>query len=134
MDSLLDSTMACRLVSTVFNDGIVADVVSVARDEKCDAGGAAATDRASSWSQFYENVSAKFSAKFFGQILILSTFGPNYTTTNINLPWRRGIVVIASAYRTENPGFESRQGVRFRSLYIAVSKLNMHCQCVFGNK
>jgi hypothetical protein len=29
------------------------------------------------------------------------------------LPWRRGIVVVASAYRTEDPGFESRQGVRF---------------------
>jgi hypothetical protein len=29
------------------------------------------------------------------------------------LPWRRGIVVIASTYRTEDPGFESRQGVRF---------------------
>jgi hypothetical protein len=27
--------------------------------------------------------------------------------------WRRGIVVIASAYRTGDPGFESRQGVRF---------------------
>jgi hypothetical protein len=26
-------------------------------------------------------------------------------------PWRRGIVVIASAYRTDNSGFESRQGV-----------------------
>jgi hypothetical protein len=28
-------------------------------------------------------------------------------------PCRRGIVVIASACRTEDPGFESRQGVRF---------------------
>jgi hypothetical protein len=38
-----------------------------------------------------------------------------------HLPWRRGIVVIASAYRTEDPGFESRQGARFfRNLYIAV--------------
>jgi hypothetical protein len=27
--------------------------------------------------------------------------------------WRRGIVVIESAYRTEGPGFESCQGVRF---------------------
>jgi hypothetical protein len=35
--------------------------------------------------------------------------------------WRRGIVIVASAYRTEDPGFESRQGVRFlRNLYIAV--------------
>jgi hypothetical protein len=32
------------------------------------------------------------------------------------LPCRRGIVVIASAYRTEDPGFESRQGVRFLGL------------------
>jgi hypothetical protein len=31
------------------------------------------------------------------------------------------IVVIASAYKTEDPGFESRQGVRvFRNLHIAV--------------
>jgi hypothetical protein len=28
-------------------------------------------------------------------------------------PWRRGIVVIASAYSTEDPEFESHQGVRF---------------------
>jgi hypothetical protein len=28
-------------------------------------------------------------------------------------PWRHGIVVIASAYRTEDPGFESPQGVMF---------------------
>jgi hypothetical protein len=33
------------------------------------------------------------------------------------MPWRRGIVVIASASRTEDPGFESRQGVRFSGLY-----------------
>jgi hypothetical protein len=42
-------------------------------------------------------------------------------TDNRRMPLRRGIVVIASAYRTEDPGFESRQGVRFfRKLYIAV--------------
>jgi hypothetical protein len=37
-------------------------------------------------------------------------------------PWRRGIVVIAFASRTEDPGFESRQRVRLnlRSLYIGV--------------
>jgi hypothetical protein len=29
------------------------------------------------------------------------------------MPWWRGIEVIASAYRTEDSGFESRQGVRF---------------------
>jgi hypothetical protein len=27
--------------------------------------------------------------------------------------WWRGIVVIASAFRTDDPGFDSRQGVRF---------------------
>jgi hypothetical protein len=32
-------------------------------------------------------------------------------------PWRRGIVIISSASRTEDPGFESRQGVRFLGLY-----------------
>jgi hypothetical protein len=32
-------------------------------------------------------------------------------------PWQRGIVVIASAYRTEDPRCESRQGVRFLGLY-----------------
>jgi hypothetical protein len=32
-------------------------------------------------------------------------------------PWQRGIVVIASAYRTEDPGFESRQGVRVLGIY-----------------
>jgi hypothetical protein len=43
--------------------------------------------------------------------------------------WRRGIIVIVSAYRTEDPGFESRQCERFLGVnYIAVllSKLNMH--------
>jgi hypothetical protein len=29
------------------------------------------------------------------------------------MPWRRDIVVIASAYKTEDPEFESRQGVMF---------------------
>jgi hypothetical protein len=28
-------------------------------------------------------------------------------------PWRRGVVVVASASRPEDPEFESRQGVRF---------------------
>jgi hypothetical protein len=35
----------------------------------------------------------------------------------------RGIVVIESAYRTEDPGFESLQGVRFLGVYI-------HCSAV----
>jgi hypothetical protein len=30
--------------------------------------------------------------------------------------WRRGVVVIVSAYRTEDRGFESHQGVRFLGL------------------
>jgi hypothetical protein len=39
------------------------------------------------------------------------------------LPWRRGIVTIASAYWTEDPGFKSRQGVKFLGIYI-------HCSAV----
>jgi hypothetical protein len=39
------------------------------------------------------------------------------------MPWRRGIVVIASAYRTEDPGFESRQGVRFIGVF------SLQCRC-----
>jgi hypothetical protein len=39
-------------------------------------------------------------------------------------PWRHALVTIASAYRTEDPGFESRQGVRFLCIYIAVLKSN----------
>jgi hypothetical protein len=33
------------------------------------------------------------------------------------LPWRRGIEVIADADITEDPGFESRQGIKFICLY-----------------
>jgi hypothetical protein len=32
-------------------------------------------------------------------------------------PWRLGVVVIISANKTEDRGFESRQGVRFLGLY-----------------
>jgi hypothetical protein len=48
------------------------------------------------------------------------------------VPWRRGIVVISNASRRENPGFESRPGVRFLGLYVYIVvlllKLNMHRQ------
>jgi hypothetical protein len=46
-------------------------------------------------------------------------------------------VVIASAYRTEDPGFESRKGVRLLGLYTLqcrCQKLNMHCHCVHLRK
>jgi hypothetical protein len=36
----------------------------------------------------------------------------------ITLSWRRGIVAIVFAYRTEDPGFEALQGASL--LYIAV--------------
>jgi hypothetical protein len=39
-------------------------------------------------------------------------------------PWRRGIVVIASGYRTEDPGFEYRQGARFLGIYHCSSVVN----------
>jgi hypothetical protein len=32
-------------------------------------------------------------------------------------PWRRGIVVIASAYISDDPGYESRRGVKFSGMY-----------------
>jgi hypothetical protein len=42
------------------------------------------------------------------------------------MPWWRGIVVIASAYRTEDPGFVSRQGVRFLFLYTVQCCCHKH--------
>jgi hypothetical protein len=63
-------------------------------------------------------------------------FAQNYSVIlkrcdTIQLSWRRGIMVIASASRTEDPGFKFHQGVGFRFLYVAVllSKLNTHCHC-----
>jgi hypothetical protein len=45
-------------------------------------------------------------------------------------------VAIATVSRTEDSGFESRRGVGFLGLYIAVlfSKLKMHCHCVHLRK
>jgi hypothetical protein len=44
------------------------------------------------------------------------------------MPWWRGIVVIASAYRTKDPGFESRQGVRFLGIYtLQCCRYNLIC-------
>jgi hypothetical protein len=40
-----------------------------------------------------------------------------------SLSWRRVIVVIASAQRTEDPGFEFRQGVRFLGFYMYIAGL-----------
>jgi hypothetical protein len=47
------------------------------------------------------------------KIYELSTAEYFHYNEKVAKPWRRGIVVIASAYRKEYPGFESRQGVRF---------------------
>jgi hypothetical protein len=49
-------------------------------------------------------------------------------------PWRRGKVVIASAYRKEDPGFKSPQGVRFLGIAVLLSLLNMHCHCMYLRK
>jgi hypothetical protein len=54
-------------------------------------------------------------------------------TVNFSL-WLRGIAVIASAYKTEDHGFEIPQGCNvFQVLYIAVLllKLNIHCHRVY---
>jgi hypothetical protein len=53
------------------------------------------------------------------------------------MPWWRGIVVIASAFRTEYPGFKSSQGVRFLGFYAlqcCCHTLIMHCHCVCFRK
>jgi hypothetical protein len=43
----------------------------------------------------------------------------------VGLSWWRGIVVIAPAYRKEDPGFESRQGARFLVTWVYI-----HCSAV----
>jgi hypothetical protein len=45
---------------------------------------------------------------------------------------QRGTVVIAPAYKTEDPGFESCQGVNVLSFYIHYSAAvkTLHCHCV----
>jgi hypothetical protein len=61
----------------------------------------------------------KMSASVFTVVTFFQVLPPvNYFAVltkerDLGTPWRRGIVVIASAYRTEDPGLESRQGVRF---------------------
>jgi hypothetical protein len=54
---------------------------------------------------------------------------------------RHGIVVIASAYRTEDPGFESRQGVRFLGIYTVqccchnlISIISIIIVCMYLNE
>jgi hypothetical protein len=42
------------------------------------------------------------------------------------MSWRRGVVVIVSANGAEDPGFESRQGVRFYTLQCCSVKPKMH--------
>jgi hypothetical protein len=49
--------------------------------------------------------------------MVLKKAGSGKFKVNDFRPWRRGILVIPSAYRTEDPGFESQQGVRFLGIY-----------------
>jgi hypothetical protein len=49
-------------------------------------------------------------------------------TNTCCLPWRGKVRREASAYRTEDPGFESRQGVRFLEIYT------LHCNCAYLRK
>jgi hypothetical protein len=55
-----------------------------------------------------------------------------------NEGFSRGTVVIGLAHIAEDPGFDSRQGVRFFGLYtyiaVLLSKLIMHCHCVYLRK
>jgi hypothetical protein len=48
----------------------------------------------------------------------ISPLGAKFTP-HLHKPWCCGIVVIAYAYRIEDPGFKSRQGVTF-----------LHCSAV----
>jgi hypothetical protein len=52
-----------------------------------------------------------------GRIESQRNAGIKLKISNTILPWRRGIVVIASAYIKEDPWFESHQGVRFLGIY-----------------
>jgi hypothetical protein len=50
-------------------------------------------------------------------------------------PWRRGVVVIVNANRTEDRVFEPRRGVRFLGLYTlqySSLKLYSHCYCLYA--
>jgi hypothetical protein len=50
------------------------------------------------------------------------------------MPWRKGIGVIASAYRTEDPGFKSRQGAMFLEIYMlqcCCHNLSLHALSLF---
>jgi hypothetical protein len=58
-----------------------------------------------------------FSSLQKGKINVLLMLTPRHIKPKLKVffpgtPWGRGIVAIASAYRTEDPGFKSRQGVR----------------------
>jgi hypothetical protein len=53
------------------------------------------------------------------------------------VPWRRGIVVIASAYITEESRVRIPPGCKlFRNIYIAelLSQFKMPCHCVYLRK
>jgi hypothetical protein len=48
---------------------------------------------------------------------LIGYFEPHHFFVVERNPRRRGLVVIASAYITEDPEFESRQGMRFLGMY-----------------
>jgi hypothetical protein len=79
-----------------------------------------AASRKDIWGRFYESVPAvnlriKLNSKFV-EIVIIACGG---LKTKLNGPGGMAyVVVIESAYRTEDHGFESRQGVRFLGIYI----------------
>jgi hypothetical protein len=72
------------------------------RDEELGAGRKKACSKISSITYF-----------LFCFLCMLIFFDPRLSCRKKKylLPWRRGIVVISSAYTTEDPGFESRKGV-----------------------
>jgi hypothetical protein len=52
----------------------------------------------------------------------------------VKVPWRCGIVVIASAYRTKDPGFETHHGVKFLGIYTLHNLIRALSLCVLEKK
>jgi hypothetical protein len=85
--------------------------------------------------QIYSNILSRMKSE---QGLILGDFLERvFQKKHFWSHWRRGLVVIASVYRTEYPGFESRQGVGFFEIYslqYCCHNLKKHCHCVYLSK
>jgi hypothetical protein len=79
----------------------------------------------------FEKVSCHF---LENQLFYFNSIVSSGAKMNFFQPWRRGIVVIASAYKTEDPGFDSRHGVRFLGIYtLQCCCHNLICMVIVFN-